>query len=147
MLYRLIPPTTIQWTAQPGSVADELLKRFPIEPDEFEWQLASEAYVDETIIRIALRHGLVDDRGLIVDASHLLEHYRVAQILDSHKAVVEHQRTLRSHDDDLAARILESAAQEIAAAQENVSQELEGNPESFLIAHWARLGGALPDPL
>ncbi|WP_372659864.1 hypothetical protein [Amycolatopsis kentuckyensis] len=161
MLYRLRPPSNLTWCNLPGNTI-ELSRRHPeADFDRLPWAPTEARVFSEDLLRIAVRHGVSSNSGLVVDVRYTLDLGRADELRSGQLALDEAQANLRTSAsmqmiEQMFPGHIESGVQldeEVRASTEKIAREAEEDLADVLAApvrqqlveHWQRLGGHYPD--
>lgn len=161
MLYRLTPPTQLEWNDFPlGTKNFAAAVEHGVDFDGLAWQQTESRVFSSDMLRIALRHGVSSRVGIVLSAMHTTELGRADELKLAQQQLDESQARTRQQTGARGESLMPASATasekldaQVRAATEKAAQEAEAslakelaapvNPE--LAEHWVRLGGRLPD--
>lgn len=161
MLYLVQPNGRLLWNDLPASLAIPVAKEHGADLARLDWQ-PSERIADTTVIRLALRHGVVCSTGLIIEGIVVSDMLRPVELATLSKASQESSERSRAampdelmeqlmpgwkeHGRHLDQEIAESMAEAIEEAQGELDELLASPVSDALRAHWLSLHGIVPRP-
>ena len=160
MLYLVKIDRSTRWVDLPAQMVLEAAQRGELDLDRIPWGPA-ERTADDVTVRLALRHGLASSHGIVVRAVDISGTDRAEQLAESLAGVHRSQEALVGHDQAMeqlmpgwiesgrqnAAEVDAGVAESIAEAEKRLAERLTREPDAGLVAHWASLGGVVPDPV
>lgn len=160
MLYRLRPPATLDWCDLPGSMAIKAAADHDRDLDVLDWLPTEQIMFSTDLLRIALRYGVATQTGIALDAVDAADLGHAEEIRATGMAAAESQKELRADQgelmerlmpgwtrtsEELDARVWESGERAAREAEEHLAETLAAPVKPDLTAHWARLGGTVPN--
>lgn len=162
MLYRLIPPASLQWNGDfpAGSQTFNSLVEHGADFDKLEWEATKERVLSLDLVRVALRHGVATNVGIVLSGMHTVHLGRADALRLGQLAIDENQAKIREQSgplmetlmpgwaksgQELDARVRESTENIAKEAEADLGRVLAAPVDPVLAEHWVRLGGALPD--
>lgn len=165
MLYLVQPDRRLQWTANVGQEVLDLAAQSGKDLAQLDWWEDASSRADDDVVRVALRYGQACSAGIIVDGRHVVVVRHPSELrrtfaeaaanrAEIAPAIEEADRFIETQipgwvqsGRDLDDRVEESLSQSVREADRDAMEELSRQaPKEELVAHWARLGGAMPDP-
>lgn len=137
----------------------EHARRGEIDLNRIPWERA-ERKADHVTVRLALRHGLPADRGIVVRAVDLANHDQTEKLAES-LAGVHRSQQLAGHDQVMeqwmtgwiesgrqnAIEVDAGVPESIIEAKKRLAERLAPEPDTDLRADWTSFGGDTPDPV
>ena len=161
MLYRLIPPTTLQWSDFPaGTQMFNTAVEHGADFDRLEWQPTEARVFSADMLRVALRHGVVSNIGIILSAMHTVALGRADELRLGQQQIDELGTQIRQQNgplmealipgwtesgEELDERVRQSTERSARVAEGDLAKVLAAPVDPALADHWQRLGGVLPD--
>jgi hypothetical protein len=157
------PSLTVLHNRTPGSA--ELLKHARTDRDVdlscLDWEPGAHPADANVLLRLALVHGTICSRGLVIDGALVAILDRGHQLIRGYRQIEppsvrspEHQRavdqwlgippSVQRRRRAIDQRIETQHANDLANATARASQLLSGVPEPALLRHWIRVGGHGP---
>jgi hypothetical protein len=149
----------MRWSDLPARTTLEAARKNEFDLSNLPWE-PSERSVDDAIVRLALRNGVVCAIGLVLDAGDLTVLDHPGDIRASYEGVKRSRAKLaasptgdlmehimpgwKEDDRRMDAVLEESTMQAIEEAEVERAELLEAEPVQDLIDHWKDLGGRLP---
>ncbi|GAB2519555.1 hypothetical protein [Paramicrobacterium agarici] len=165
MLYLVGPDRRLRWVSNIDLQVLDDLNAPKKDLGEIDWWEEAEGIATDDAVRVALRFGEASSQGIVVDAIHVVQVRRPAEvralIAESSdvrarykNATAEVDAIIDAHlapgwiesGEDLDARIDEDMRDLLAEAEREAAEELSVEPKGELIVHWASIGGSLPSP-
>lgn len=159
MLYLIQPDRTMSWCDMPA--AEQMLdiaRENDADLARLDWT-PLERVADDDVVRLAVRRGVACSAGLVVAGirmylldhpNELLANYRAAQsssdaVRRQHDAWMERLVPgWTAERDEFDAGIAQTFEAKLAEAEREAADELAGEADADLVAHWQSLGGRLP---
>ncbi len=160
MLYRLRPPTILEWSGFPGFDTLRIALEHQLDFDRLDWKPTESLVFSRDLLRIAVRHGATSPTGLILDAQHAIDLGRADElrVLQMQMDTVQAERRANTGSrmervlpgwtaagEKLDADVRESTEREALGASADLEAALAAPAREELTEHWARLGGSLAD--
>ncbi|WP_127818245.1 hypothetical protein [Microbacterium sp. CPCC 204701] len=168
MLYFVKPFGQLSWTANVDQTVLDFARAHGKDLAQLtDWWEPSDRSANEDDVRVALRYGIAATGGIILDGIHVYTVQRpgTLRILADENAVrtaaYNASPQVKMVDEYLEqmmpgwreqgrktdAGVAESLKRSVQEAEADAAKELAAPVQDELVSHWAKLGGALPDPL
>lgn len=160
MLYRLTPPSRLEWTNFPaGSEILDTAIEHGADLDRLEWTPSEQRAFSSDMLRIALRHGIPTTRAIVLNAMHTVDLGRADELRANQQHLDERHGELRRSNAPLMESLMpgrtehgEQLDDRVRASTERVAEDAEYGLAAVLAApvdhqlasHWESLGGRLP---
>jgi hypothetical protein len=131
-----------------------------VEFDTFEWKPTEGCVFSLDFLRLALRHGVATNAGIVVNGMHMVDLGHADRLRVGQDQIDETQAKLRQQNDplmeklmpgwttsgvELDARVRESTESAARQSEADLAKVLAAPVVPELAEHWVRLGGELPD--
>lgn len=162
LMYRLSPPNLLTWCDDGFLEVIQLAEEHGSDLANLEWQQVEDREFSSDLLRLAFRYGTAAcSNGVVIRAvdavnvgraDDLRLHNRVgrerhADLRNQNAPLENIMPGWRAHGQELDERVSQNTERSAQGAESDLAQQLDAPPKPGVVAHWERLGGALPDPV